>query len=127
VLEDLHWADRASLLALGAFVEQLTDQRLLPILVSRPESTELALWSPRAACQLIDLPPLSREHARQLLQSLVGAGVLPAPVEQLFLDRAAGNPCCLEELVRSLVESGMLSGPPRPASSLARRPATRCP
>ncbi|GIW12434.1 MAG: hypothetical protein KatS3mg061_3491 [Dehalococcoidia bacterium] len=112
VLEDLHWADRASLLALGAFVEQLTDQRLLLILVSRPESTELALWSPRAARRLIDLPPLSREHARQLLQSLVGAGVLPAPVEQLLLDRAAGNPFFLEELVRSLVESGMLSGPP---------------
>lgn len=112
LFEDLHWADNASLLAIRALVEQIADAPLLIVLVSRPDYLDTARWAPRAARYHVALDPLPREAARGMLIQLVGDGVLTPELERAVLDRAAGNPFYLEELVRSLLDAGTLTGPP---------------
>src|SRR5947199_182390 len=54
------------------------------------------------------LSPLSREASKRLVTRLLGGGELSALAAGLVLDRAEGNPLFLEEVTRSLVESGTL-------------------
>lgn len=112
IFEDLHWADRASLLALRSLIERAPQERLLVILVSRPETLDTNDWSVRAERFQLLLRPLDRAASRTLLAQVVGDGVLPDELECAILDRAAGNPFFLEELVRALIDSGVLVGPP---------------
>src|SRR5690606_13199945 len=55
----------------------------------------------------IDLSPLDGQHSRDLLVQLLGGGDLPAPLERV-LERSDGNPFYLEEVLRSLIDSGHL-------------------
>ncbi|GIW08440.1 MAG: adenylate cyclase [Dehalococcoidia bacterium] len=112
VFEDLHWADNASLLALRSLVERVADAPLVLVLVSRPDHLATANWTPRAERHTIALEPLDRAAARSLLVQLVGEGVLTDELEAAILARAAGNPFYLEELVRALIDTGTLTGPP---------------
>src|SRR5690606_20958499 len=55
----------------------------------------------------LDLTPLDAASSRDLLVQLLGGGELPAPLERV-LERSDGNPFYLEEVLRSLIDSGHL-------------------
>ena len=54
------------------------------------------------------LEALSGDAGLDLLRSLVGDGTMPEDMERRILEHADGNPFFLEELVRSLADSGSL-------------------
>ena len=54
------------------------------------------------------MPP---ESAEELLQALLGANRALQPLKRLLIDRTEGNPFFLEESVRTLVETHVLTGP----------------
>jgi tetratricopeptide (TPR) repeat protein len=56
----------------------------------------------------IALDRLGADRGHELLGALVGSETLPAELERRVLDRAEGNPFYLEELVRSMIDSGSL-------------------
>jgi len=115
VLEDLHWAD-------GSSVELFT--RLLPLvlrmpimfcLVTRPEH-ETAGWKlVNAARELlggsltdITLDALSEKDSRSLVANLLEIESLPERVRDLILKKAEGNPFFMEEVIRMLIERGVI-------------------
>jgi predicted ATPase/class 3 adenylate cyclase len=112
-LDDLHWADEASL----ALVEDLlavTDHApLMLALVFRPRRDK-GCWRLRdkAAASFphrfteVELQPLDEAHSQQLLARLLPGAEFTSAAEQEILDKAAGNPFYIEEVVRSLLESG---------------------
>ena len=109
LVEDLHWADTASVDLLRQVVDQLASRPLMVLLSHRPETRPPLVT--RAAQSVIRLTPLSRDQTRELV-----AGLFAAPVggrlEQLqdfVATRAGGNPFFVEEVVRSLVDKGVLS------------------
>ena len=109
LVEDLHWADTASVDLLRQVVDQLASRPLMVLLSHRPETRPPLVT--RAAQSVIRLTPLSRDQTRELV-----AGLFAAPVggrlEQLqdfVAMRAGGNPFFAEEVVRSLVDKGVLS------------------
>ena len=57
----------------------------------------------------LNLPP---ETAEGMLDMLMGGDAELVPLKRLLTDRTHGNPFFLEETVRSLVESQVLTGPP---------------
>src|ERR687897_758781 len=112
VLDDLHWADTASLdllLGVSSLVEEMP---LLIICLLRPDK-DAPSWSviERARNQLdahyaeVVLEPLDVAHSKELLGNLLYIEDLPESVRQLILDKAEGNPFFVEEVIRTLIDS----------------------
>jgi class 3 adenylate cyclase/tetratricopeptide (TPR) repeat protein len=114
IVEDLHWADQHILAHLAAFASAMADGPALLVMTSRVEGDPLdAAW--RASCRstpfaTIDLGPLRREEAISLAGGFIDA---TQRVALSCVERAAGNPLFLEQLLRNAEEG---SGDAVPAS-----------
>jgi tetratricopeptide (TPR) repeat protein len=108
ILENLHWIDAETQAVLDGLVESLPAHRLLLVVTYRPEYRHG--WAGAPSYAQITLEPLSRESARRLARSLVGDDATLRPALDLLVERAAGNPLFLEEMLRDLVETGVLAG-----------------
>src|SRR5207245_10806105 len=67
-----------------------------------------AVWSSRV--EGLSLPPLGRQEARTLPDDWLGSDDMLAPLRARIEARARGNPLFVEEMIRSLVERGVLRG-----------------
>lgn len=114
VWEDLHWADTSSLGLLDRLIGLTSDLPLLLVLMFRPgDSTISDLYQQLTddqtpGLETIELSPLSRDDSTLLVDGLLKIENLPEPTRDLILDRAQGNPLFLEELLRSLIDAGMV-------------------
>lgn len=112
VIEDLHWADRATMLLLEFVARQLEDTRILIVATHRPPGPQSPGWWIEALNRLRSLPrcidrtlrPLSERAAEQLLRELAQAKIVDAVGDELCR-RAEGSPFFLENLVRHVSES----------------------
>lgn len=102
IVDDLQWADAASVRLLDAALDELAERPLLVVGSARPEiaSTMPELWKQRSL-QVIHLGPLAARAARALVEGTLGAAAQPSIVEAI-VERAAGHPFFLEELVRAV-------------------------
>jgi adenylate cyclase len=108
VIEDLHWADTASLEALRFAMDRLERNRLMLLTTHRPAFETDRLNSAKASLTTLRLSPLSSADGHHLLSALFGVGGLPAKLCDRIVERAGGNPLFIEEIVRSLTECGGL-------------------
>ncbi|MGQ0668055.1 MAG: ABC transporter substrate-binding protein, partial [Actinomycetota bacterium] len=114
-IEDLHWADPTSLQLIERMLADTEEAAMLMLLTQRPERDHPS-WAIKEAAarefphrtREIALEALSGETDRELLHALVGGRTLSEEMERRILEPAEGNPFFLEELVRSLVDSGAL-------------------
>ena len=112
VLDDLHWADSASLELLLNVAGLVESWPLLIICLLRPDK-DTPSWSAteQARSQLgahyteILLEPLDAEDAKELLGNLLYIEDLPESVRKLILNKAEGNPFFVEEVIRTLIDS----------------------
>ena len=103
VLDDIQWAEPAFL----DLVEYLAGwSRDAPILVCCLARPDLADVRPAWGGSTIQLAPLAREQARLLLENL--AGPLDPEAADAVGRATGGNPLFLEEMLRMLVEDGVL-------------------
>ncbi|MBI2455483.1 MAG: AAA family ATPase [candidate division NC10 bacterium] len=111
VVEDLHWADAASVELLHFLVDRLADRPLILVATYRPTFDSKALASTQAAHTAIRLAPLPAAESEALLGAFFGlsANRLPTALRELIIKRAGGNPFYLEEIVRSLIAAGTLA------------------
>ncbi|HEX6933084.1 MAG TPA: AAA family ATPase [Streptosporangiaceae bacterium] len=102
LLDDLHWADAASVELLGALLHRPPAAAVLTAVALRPRQTpdRLAVTLERAhrsaALTRLDLGTLNLEEARQLL----GTGIDETSAALLHRE-SGGNPLYLEQLARS--------------------------
>ena len=108
VVEDLHWADAASVDLLRSVVDHLADRPLMLLLSHRPDARPPLIA--RAGQSVIRLAPLSPDDTRALVGNLFGplGGDTIAHVQDFVATRAGGNPLFVEEIVRNLVGKGVL-------------------
>jgi hypothetical protein len=101
VLEDLQWADAASVRFMYEVLGLFSDQPLLLLALGRPEVEERfpGLWGDRMV-EYIRLAPLPRKAGQNLLRLRVPQ--LRAEVEHFVLDRWEGNPMFLEEMADAI-------------------------
>ena len=108
VFEDIHWADDALL----DFTEYLADWAQGPIMVltlARPELFEnRPAWGggKRNAVSTF-LDPLSADESSAMLSDLL-AGGMTDDLERAVVERSEGNPLFVEEIVRKLIDDGVL-------------------
>lgn len=130
VCEDIHWADPSSV-ELGLHILSVAAEApVVTILVSRMETSAPGwrLFSqmpaiPGVTALRLNLAPLSTSESAQLVNNLLAgpsgqlaagqgrpqAAMLPAPVQQLILAKAEGNPFFVEEVIRMLIDRGQLA------------------
>jgi predicted ATPase/class 3 adenylate cyclase len=107
VVEDLQWADRASVELLRDVADQLADRPLMLVLSLRPEARPPLLA--RAAQSVVRVGPLSDTETRALIAGLfAGSPDVVAHVSDFVTARAGGNPLFAEEIVRNLVARGVV-------------------
>ena len=111
LLEDLHWADDASLHWLDAADDVLRGAPVLVVATARPALLEQRPhWGEGLDHHVrLGVEPLSRRESRLLLaQLLQRVEQVPSDVVDLVVDGAEGNPFYIEELVTWLVDSGVI-------------------
>jgi len=111
LLEDLHWADNSSLDLLSLLPTWLSEQRMLFLCSARPALFERrAEWGqsfPRHT--LVSLLPLAEEESRYLVREILQkVQDLPSELEEIVTESAEGNPFYVEELLKMLVEEGVI-------------------
>jgi len=109
-LDDLHWADDSSLDFISQLCPALSDQPVLLIALSRPVLFESKPdWGQENKAEIIPLAPLSRAQSGDLVSEVLQkVKDLPATLCDTIVERAEGNPYYLEEIVRMLVEEGII-------------------
>ncbi|SAK66016.1 adenylate/guanylate cyclase [Caballeronia temeraria] len=122
VVEDLHWADAQLLGYLAAFASGVADGAGLLVMTSRVEGDPLdAAWRARLhdrPLATIDLGPLRREESLSLASHFIDA---TQRVAHACIERAAGNPLFLEQLLHNVEEgSGDMIPPSIQSLVLAR-------
>ncbi len=105
-IEDLQWADTGTREILPQLVDHLNDTPLL-LIANQRAGDEPLIWGKRTAASMMPLDPLNDADARALLIQLLGEE-LPQQIELTLLERAAGNPFYLSEIVATLSSTGIL-------------------
>ncbi len=108
VFEDLHWIDSETQAFLNGLVESVPTARLLLLLNYRPEYRHD--WGGKTYYHQLQIDPLASASADVLIQSLLGPGADVRALGQVLIQRTGGNPFFIEESVRTLFETGVLSG-----------------
>jgi class 3 adenylate cyclase len=108
VIEDAHWIDAVSESMLADFLMVIPQTKLMVLVTSRPEY-EGALTRVHGA-QTIALAPLADSDTAALLGELLGSDPSVAELAAIIAERAAGNPFFAEEMMRELVQRGVLAG-----------------
>jgi class 3 adenylate cyclase/tetratricopeptide (TPR) repeat protein len=108
VLDDIHWADDGLL----DFVEHISDWAQGPIFVigtARPEllETRLTWGGGKRNAASIYLDPLSAAESEAMLDDLLSGQIAP-DLKRTIVDRSEGNPLFVEEIVRKLIDDGVL-------------------
>lgn len=105
-IEDLHWIDPTSTECLTFLLEHLAGAQVLLVCTYRPDFA--SLWSRKSYHRVITLTPLAAEESTQMLTALLGTPRIQGTLASLVLDKADGVPFFLEELVKSLQETGAI-------------------
>jgi adenylate cyclase len=108
LFEDLHWFDRASEEFIENLVEISPGNRTLVLLNFRPEYH--AAWMQRSYYQQLPLLPLGPDAIRELFIDLFGTDPSLSRLRELIQERTSGNPFFIEEIVQSLIETGVVEG-----------------
>jgi ABC-type oligopeptide transport system substrate-binding subunit/class 3 adenylate cyclase/tetratricopeptide (TPR) repeat protein len=111
LLEDLHWADDSSLDALNHLALVLHQQPLLIVSATRPELFDRRPhWGEgQGFHRRLALEPLSRWDSRRLVAEILRrVDQVPDALRDLIVARTEGNPFFIEEMVKMLVEEGVI-------------------
>jgi len=105
ILEDVHWADPTTLEFLGRTILRLRRMRVLLIMTGRPEFKVPWTHYPQVTALLLNR--LARQHCRAMVES-IAQKTLPSEVMEQIIAKTDGVPLFVEELTKTLLESGLL-------------------
>lgn len=106
LFEDVHWADPTTLETLSLLIDRLDSIPVLVLLTHRPEFE--SPWSKYVRVSTLNLGRLGPAESRQIVSNLTGGKALPAELVEQIIAKADGVPLFVEELTKSIVESGDL-------------------
>ncbi len=108
IIEDAHWIDEVSESMITDLLAVVPHTPLMVLITARPEY-EGALTRVHGA-QTIALAALSGSDTATLLGELLGSDPSVRELAAIIAERADGNPFFAEEMVRELVQRGVLTG-----------------
>ena len=111
ILEDIHFGEDVTLDYIEHTGGWLRAVPVLLLVLARPELLERrpAWMGGKRSATTLFLEPLPGAQSRELLLGILGRKPAPAPLLEVVLDRAEGNPLFMEEMLRALLERGVLT------------------
>lgn len=106
IFEDAHWADPTSLELLTVTLEKVPRLRVLLLITARPEFTPP--WPGHAHVTTLSLTRLNRRNGAALVERVTAGKTLPEEVMDQILARTDGVPLFVEELTKTVLETGLL-------------------
>jgi predicted ATPase/class 3 adenylate cyclase len=106
LFEDAHWIDPTSLEVLALTVERAPRFRVLVVITARPEFT--SPWRGFAHVTMMPLTRLNQREGTTLVDRVTGGKALPSEVLEHILAHTDGVPLFIEELTKTVLESGLL-------------------
>jgi class 3 adenylate cyclase/predicted ATPase len=106
VLEDLHWVDPTTLEFVKLLADAVGSARIMALVTTRPFVIPVLGDHPQVT--RIELKRLAREATGEIIGRLTGGKTLPEEVMAQILARTDGMPLFVEELTKTVLESGLL-------------------
>ena len=106
IVEDLHWTDPTTLECLELLMDQSATASILTLLTCRPEFEPP--WSHRSYLSEVSLNRLFHSQIELIATQVAGGKTLPAEITQQLVDKTDGVPLYIEELTKTMIESGVL-------------------
>ena len=116
VLDDLHWADRPTLLLLRHLARAPRPERLMFLIAFRVEAATDVLYDALSELDRedlatrLDIAGLSQRETAELVRLRVGERPSAAFAREIHRE-TEGNPFFIEEIIRNLVAAGLRVGP----------------
>ncbi|WFU25786.1 adenylate/guanylate cyclase domain-containing protein [Bradyrhizobium sp. CB1717] len=107
LIEDVHWIDRASDTVV-ATLSALQCPDLLVLLTTRPNG--MPVWIARCHAEIVAMRPLDDDSGLAMLTEMLGPATTNAELKNRIISHTANVPLFIEEVCRSLKDSGMLLG-----------------
>jgi len=110
-IEDLHWADDRSLDLINNLVRENVKLPLFMLCMARPSLYERRpQWGEgQRFHERVELEPLSQLSSRRLVRELLKKlPEVPPELRDLVVERADGNPFYIEELIKALIDDGVI-------------------
>jgi class 3 adenylate cyclase len=104
VFEDAHWIDPTTLELLSTVVESIDRQKAFAIVTARPEF--VSPWTHQGHVSALALNRLRRFETEAMVRKLCGDRVFPDALIERIIERTDGVPLFVEELTKSILESG---------------------
>jgi class 3 adenylate cyclase len=106
ILEDLHWTDPSTLELLNLVIEQIPTTSILTVLTCRP--TFQPSWSHRSYVTEVSVTRLAQPQVARMVERVAGGKTFPDEVLQQIVQRTDGVPLFIEEMTKTVLESGVL-------------------
>jgi class 3 adenylate cyclase len=107
VFEDAHWSDPTSIELLNDIIERLRALSVLLVVTFRPEFH--SQWGSEPHISTLILNRLGAQHTWEFVQRVAGGKTLPTAIVDQIVRRTDGVPLFIEELTRTVLESGVLN------------------
>jgi predicted ATPase len=107
VWEDVHWSDPTTRQSLDLPVDRVQTLRVLVLITFRPEFARP--WVGRPHVTLLTLSRLPLKQRAEMITRVTGGKVLPKEIADQIVDRTDGVPLFIEELTKSVIESGIVT------------------
>ena len=106
IYEDLHWIDPTSLELLETLLDEIADHRIMMLATARP--TFDYRFGGHPIVTRFTLNRLGREQIAAISAKLTGGKALPDEIVEIIGQRTDGVPLFIEELTKTILESGVL-------------------
>jgi predicted ATPase len=112
LIEDVHWADSASVTTLDAVKTQLAGRSFFFLVTTRDADAQHACPLARSAAVVLRLEPLANDASERILDELLGRSPTLLRVKGRLIELGGGTPLFLQQLVQWLADSRALVGSP---------------
>lgn len=128
VFEDMHWGDLASIELLRQLLPLTGEIPVVFIFIMRNDR-QAAAWQLKETADVelsfrfieIPLQPLTDAESQELIDRLLEIPDIPQGLRKAVLEKSGGNPFFIEELVRTLIENGVVVEEIRQVDGESRR------
>jgi class 3 adenylate cyclase/predicted ATPase len=107
VWEDVHWSDPTTRESLDLLIDRVPMLRVLVIITFRPEFAPS--WIGRPHVTMLNLNRLSPRQRVEMITHVTGGRTFPKEIAEQIVDRTDGVPLFIEELTKSVIESGIVT------------------